>query len=953
MKFKFQGIKVLFNNTNRSSWLEIIDTNEKKDNDMLILKEISWDKSVMTKQFIKDNKDCFKDENEKKLVLDRVDKFTKEIVRELNNKFPELKNVKDKSMLYDMIKYNVLQNNLRVIKALYKNENDWKKQLLVTEKKLYTTNNIINICKINKDDFRTNDLSNLMADLYNNRIVTDQDVNNYDTFKESNKENSDNYIFLKKLHKLAPDSTIIDYKAWISPKYANILKYIDWYNSPFVYITSKNSDFIKKGQKFTPDEIVALTIVFSWQEERLKDIERGNISIFLKNLWNKFNISSNWDINNVYEFKKAFVAKFAPIDSIVYIKNDKKKYEAFLDMVKYAKFIDIYNILFLDFWIKKDTWQFVPSFKDEKDSYKNSLSMVNSFFYNSISTYKDNSEFVKNYNIVFWFLKHKGRKEFDLIKDEKEIKKVKEQKDLNSLFILEWIRDKLDVDSFVNNLKILEKENIYENSKMVSIKEKIATVLKDRSGLIESFKNYSKDGNSNIFDFFRIYLADKWFKNFFNTYNTKTGERGFNKKKYKVFIGKFINFIQWNVKKDIIKKEYKLSNSNKDFNEFINNSITITDTSNLLLKLPKNNNSQETKLSKFGGLSWNLFHIFQQRFKIELIHLLIKNNKNVLDRTFLQDNQSQLFKDIQSNLAIIWIKMDKTKANNLFKTFLWKIPPKWFTFNKKQIEFLISIENSKYNEELEKFNKLWYRAYLWEKEKEKNERDLLNKTWWICTEEIPVENSVFAWKHIWDFATHFEEKGWVYVIQVKFPWQERVLKITSLECVKANKLLINAYLSNMFDLPLEIKWNTDSFNKIVTNETDIWKKWMTVKDFYSLDLFLQTYFYEYFFKDPKGKKGLIKKYQLNPYDMYTKPKLFAKQFANMLRETNSTYISGMKFNGKYVIDLQKVNSKIFDKNKQRQDKEYVLDKGREYYSNNGGSIMRRVKDFFFPNKWKN
>jgi len=914
MKFNFKKLLILYE---FDIWSKGSLNYDIKKTDKEILDKLKGDKSNFTKIFIKNNIQYFEDKKKKEFILNYVDNFTLDILNELKQTHPKLNDIKyeHKKKLYDYIKYNVLENSVWLLKDLNYETSSYDSIVSINEISNITKTIIINIFKINQkliQDYNVNNVSldNLFNDLIKNINYNEDDINNYNNFikSNSNSKNIDKHKIFNELRRWTKDKDIIDYSISISNKYANILQ--------SEYLDFENFSIINIAQKLSPDEVIALIMIFSWQEDEVKEIEWSNLNKFLSDIWKKIkdfnlNIADNNDI--ISNFKKTIIKLNFPFTKELFknTKNVNKSYEAFLNISTYLNY---YNI------------------DDFIDIIKNSNSHdIDNFFKTNISISKDNNEFIKNFNIFF--------EDYGIKKTKKDIETIKEEKELQISSILRWIKN-INVDDAVKKLSELSWIKIDNTLNELSFDVKMKSIF---ANIDKILKEYSISKDDNIVTFLQTYFVKEWVYDYFlieENKNKKSKENSYKKENsYNKFINWFIKIISDQIKIDNLKNLYEIANSNDDFNKIVDKFFDKISNKELLVK--KNQDTKQWIISnKEDNKKWfklnnkDIKKWLKVNLKISLIEFMEKKWVYEINKKFLIENKDELFKKlIDDNKSLDW---NQEVVEWIFNDFIYTFKDE-LRFDKNQVnQFKEKFnKNYKFIEESEKFQKLWYNWYLEEKEKEKEEKKFDEINLLDDKTNILYENSVFTSQNSQDLAIHFNYENWIYEFQLKLPWKKDIIKVYSLSPEKWNKEVINEYLHNLFGLNIILKWNWDLLNKIVSYWTDISKEWLKIEDFDNINSFFQTYIYENFFKNPtKEEKKIINKYDLNTYNMYTTPWEFAKKFAKMINETSNTNILGMKYDQwKFFLDLQDIKNKnIFDKNYQKNIKEIVSDNWKNYYT---------------------
>jgi len=149
---------------------------------------------------------------------------------------------------------------------------------------------------------------------------------------------------------------------------------------------------------------------------------------------------------------------------------------------------------------------------------------------------------------------------------------------------------------------------------------------------------------------------------------------------------------------------------------------------------------------------------------------------------------------------------------------------------------------------------------------------------------------------------------------------------------------------------LDLKWNPDQLNKVISSQTDITKDAVNTEDLKDTSSFLQNYIYKTFHKDGNDKsKKFLKDNDLNIYDLYNKPEDFSQRFIQGMKKQVNMWWFQAEFDS-FKLDLSWLSENYFDKNLIKKHKEEVVENGRESFEKKDSwifsSLTNRVKKMF-------
>ncbi len=872
------------------------------------------------------------------------------------NNREQIENNLDKNDFINLIK-EVKSTQNKIEKELQKElspefynklENSWNNQYIKSTVFDNIINNLWNYY-IYKSDFDLEDISTIIDNILNIYKAVNKEYNN-------NKEN-DNYDFqyhaISTLHTFfidwwyeynkSIDNFKIEWKDnFLINKASNFTKLDDiiwWkyfidYQEPLKeeyakqYINKNNfPEFNNEKLSFTPNEIYALTMIFSWQEADVKDIEWSNFNNLLKRISSKFdNITFNWDIK---DFKKDIISIIYTKEDLSFIENDEQ-YKAFLEINK--------NTSYSYIWVLTAWINYIHIAKNEDNSKINNeaITYINEFFEENIRTNEDNSKFIDNFNILFW--------KYWLEKKQEDVENLKKEKTINYIWMLRGIEniESSQYDKMLENIKPSEREvvkkhleNIFDNIKDLNT-EYIKSWIWDLKLFLNNYFENSELTTDSEFTSKSIY--DNIIEN---------EDKKYKDEKYDDFIEGFISILTTNIDKKEIQKSYEVANSNEKFNNYIDKAFENFSSTSIDKSIDEN---KEVSLEDFKNEE--VKNILKANFKASLIESLSWKGKDIIDKKFIEENKTYIMKELDEDFnAFNW---NVESSQSLFENFIDNFPEEWFRFDNEELSSFYE-QTEKLRKETDKIEKMWYAWYAEYYEKQRAERELLEQTWWLSKENISLKDSVFAWKESNDVQTSHSFEWWVHTFQFKLPWSEEVLKIQSLKCEDGNKELMKEYLKWWLGMELELKWDTDHFNKLITESTDFSKEWLSSLDFKELNSFLQIYIYKNFYENKWEKeRKFMEENNLNIYDMYNNPKMFFKEFSSSMNKDmwwiKSTFWT-------FEIELNTLWNDYFNKNNAINIEQEVLDNWKWAYKNEEKTLTEKTLnmfskwfEYFIPNK---
>ncbi len=342
--------------------------------------------------------------------------------------------------------------------------------------------------------------------------------------------------------------------------------------------------------------------------------------------------------------------------------------------------------------------------------------------------------------------------------------------------------------------------------------------------------------------------------------------------------------------------------------------------------------------------------------KYDIWKVLVNNNTEILTKDFLVNHKDEILSLIKKQFGVnLKDNWNLNKYYDNVKTLLGQLTkkiPSWWIEIKLDLKGLEQtrklIESIK--KDNKKYEELGYKWYIEYQEKLENEKKMLEHAWTQVDENIPLEKSLFKWESWQGVQTKMKNEWWIYTLQMHIPWEKNVIEVKSLKLEDANKIIMSKYIKNMFWFNLDLKWNSDQLNKVISSQTDITKDGITSEDLKDTSSFLQNYIYETFYKEGNDKsKKFLKNNDLNIYDLYNKPEDFSQRFVQGMKKQVNMWWFQADFD-KFNLDLSWLWENFFDKNLIKTHKEEVDDNGRDFYKNEGNwvfsSLTNRVKKMF-------
>lgn len=413
-------------------------------------------------------------------------------------------------------------------------------------------------------------------------------------------------------------------------------------------------------------------------------------------------------------------------------------------------------------------------------------------------------------------------------------------------------------------------------------------------------------------------------------------------------------------------KTYDLMSKNNNFKALTEKSVV-----NALTELESDKSKDEEFLQKIqelklvlGKKEWN---IILNWFRYGIAYYFFEESGpwDKLDKAFIDKNIDwikQSFVDFLISNQSTWEGTDNENKRHP----LWMTPEQlWEVFDSILVNFQAGVAEtpvyfwedwevlkrnlsniSILKSEMEQARKLWYERYMEYVSQREQDKELLQNNWGLISNSISVSESMFDTQASEWVQTKFKKEDWIYIFQMRLPWEEDIIQVQSLNCQVWNQELMYQYFHRQYDLPLEFTWNADMLNKLVTSSTDVSREGIGSGDIANIDNFFKNYIYKRFYENWWTKeKNFLKENNLNIYDMYSKPHEFMNHFSQAMR--NSVWWIEIDFD-KYKIGLDTIDWSYFDKDVFRKTENEVFSKWREFYDSR--SIFNKTASWIWKFK---